>query len=122
MRLHSFHNLFLKYIHVISSGSPLRDKLNIGILALEEKGTLEKLRNKWWKSGGLNCQDEVNAYKLGFENIGGAFILLLLGISLVLIIAVIESICAGNRGKLLRPKASRDSLRLIVDEVLSAKI
>ena len=83
---------------------------------------MEKLRNKWWKSGGLNCQDEVNAYKLGFENIGGAFILLLLGISLVLIIAVIESICAGSRGKLLRPKASRDSLKLIVDEVLSAKI
>ena len=83
---------------------------------------MEKLRNKWWKSGGLNCQDEVSAYKLGFENIGGAFILLLLGISLVLIIAVVESVCVGSRGKLLRPKASRDSLKLIVDEVLSAKI
>ena len=80
---------------------------------------MEKLRNKWWKSGGLNCQDEVNAYKLGFENIGGAFILLIMGILLVLIVAILENICGGEHS---RPKASRDSLKLIVDEVLSAKI
>ena len=113
-------SLFLTiYLNYHSTDSPIRDKLNIGILALEEKGTLEKLRNKWWKSGGLNCQDEVNAYKLGFENIGGAFILLIMGILLVLIVAILENICGGKH---LRPKASKDSLKLIVDEVLSAKI
>ncbi|CAG2175391.1 unnamed protein product [Oppiella nova] len=51
--------------------------------------------DKWWKSPGLTCiRDELNkegkASPLGLENIGGVFVVLLLGLALALFTAMSE--------------------------------
>uniref|UniRef100_A0A1A9V1S3 Ionotropic glutamate receptor C-terminal domain-containing protein n=1 Tax=Glossina austeni TaxID=7395 RepID=A0A1A9V1S3_GLOAU len=56
-------------------GSPWRDKISLAILELQEKGDIQMLYDKWWKSVGETCfprsntkQSKANA--LGFDNIG----------------------------------------------------
>lgn len=54
------------------------------------------LYDKWWKSPGLTCiRDEMKskdgkASPLGRDNIGGVFVVLLLGLALALITSMIE--------------------------------
>lgn len=82
--------------HSIKSGSPWRDRISLTILELHEKGVIRTLYDKWWKSPGLTCiRDEMKnkegkANALGLDNIGGVFVVLLLGLALALITAVIE--------------------------------
>jgi EAA5, putative (fragment) len=54
------------------------------------------LYDKWWKIPGLTCmRDELKskegkASALGLDNIGGVFVVLLLGLSIALITAIFE--------------------------------
>ncbi|XP_041061876.1 probable glutamate receptor [Carcharodon carcharias] len=70
-------------------GDPLRDNLTLAIMELEESGSLQQLKAKYWKS---SCSDE-NAAEwspLKLNQIGGTFLFLAIGLSLGLIIACIE--------------------------------
>ncbi|XP_015781956.1 glutamate receptor ionotropic, kainate 2-like isoform X1 [Tetranychus urticae] len=77
-------------------GSPWRDRISLAILDLQEKGIIQMLYDKWWKSPGLTCiRDEMKnkdgkASALGLDNIGGVFVVLLFGLALALITAVGE--------------------------------
>ncbi|XP_022689054.1 glutamate receptor ionotropic, kainate 2-like [Varroa jacobsoni] len=78
-------------------GSPWRDKLSLAILDLQEKGVTQQLYNKWWKSPGLTCsRDEKNkegkANALGIGNIGGVFVVLLIGLAFAILTAIFEFI------------------------------
>ncbi|XP_028968488.1 glutamate receptor ionotropic, kainate 2 [Galendromus occidentalis] len=78
-------------------GSPWRDKLSLAILDLQEKGVTQELYNKWWKAPGLTCsRDEKNkegkANALGIGNIGGVFVVLLVGLAFAILIAIFEFI------------------------------
>jgi len=42
---------------VLPEGSPIRKDLNIAILELQEEGTLDQIRNKWFKRTGA-CEDD----------------------------------------------------------------
>lgn len=57
------------------SGSPWRDKISLAILELQEKGEIQMLYDKWWKSPGDTCMrtekgKESKASALGVDNIG----------------------------------------------------
>lgn len=71
--------------------------------------------DKWWKSPGLTCiRDEMKnkdgkASPLGLDNIGGVFVVLLLG----LVIALIASMCefaAGRRRNQLNQALESQSM------------
>nr|KAF7419983.1 hypothetical protein H0235_010280 [Vespula pensylvanica] len=56
-------------------GSPWRDKISLAILELQEKGEIQMLYDKWWKSPGDTCMrtekgKESKANALGVDNIG----------------------------------------------------
>lgn len=56
-------------------GSPWRDKISLAILELQEKGEIQMLYDKWWKSPGDTCMrtekgKENKANALGVDNIG----------------------------------------------------
>lgn len=58
-----------------SAGSPWRDKISLAILELQEKGEIQMLYDKWWKSPGDTCMrtekgKESKANSLGVDNIG----------------------------------------------------
>lgn len=59
--------------------------------------------DKWWKSPGLTCiRDELKnkegkASPLGLDNIGGVFVVLLLGLVIALMTAFYEFIARKNR-------------------------
>lgn len=62
-----------------SAGSPWRDKISLAILELQEKGEIQMLYDKWWKSPGDTCMKtekgkESKANALGVDNIGEHFI------------------------------------------------
>lgn len=57
------------------TGSPWRDKISLAILELQEKGEIQILYDKWWKSPGDTCMKtekgkENKANSLGVDNIG----------------------------------------------------
>ncbi|XP_037080703.1 glutamate receptor ionotropic, kainate 2-like isoform X2 [Pollicipes pollicipes] len=77
------------------AGSPWRDRISLAILDLQENGVVQMLYNKWWKDTGDVCnrdekKSESKASELGIENIGGVFVVLLCGLSLAIIVAVLE--------------------------------
>ncbi|XP_023247023.1 glutamate receptor ionotropic, kainate 1 [Copidosoma floridanum] len=76
-------------------GSPWRDKISLAILELQEKGEIQILYNKWWKSPSDTCMrnekgKESKANALGVDNIGGIFVVLLCGLVFAVLIAIFE--------------------------------
>lgn len=77
-------------------GSPWRDRISLTILDLQEKGIIQMLYDKWWKSPGLTCiRDELTkkdgkAAALGADNIGGVFVVLLFGLAFAVLTAMFE--------------------------------
>ncbi|GIY87283.1 glutamate receptor ionotropic, kainate 2 [Caerostris darwini] len=75
--------------------SPWRDKISLAILDLQEKGVIQMLYNKWWKSSGVSCaredkNKEGKANSLGVGNIGGVFVVLLCGLAVAVVAAIVE--------------------------------
>ncbi|XP_062889516.1 probable glutamate receptor isoform X3 [Mobula hypostoma] len=71
-------------------GDPLRNNLSLVILELEESGYLHQLKAKWWRS---SCNEGGNSEQwspVKINQIGGALLLLAIGLSLGLVIACIE--------------------------------
>ncbi|XP_050478216.1 glutamate receptor ionotropic, kainate 2-like isoform X6 [Bombus huntii] len=82
-------------------GSPWRDKISLAILELQEKGEIQMLYDKWWKSPGDTCMrtekgKESKANSLGVDNIGGVFVVLLCGLAFAVLIAIFE-FCYSTR-------------------------
>lgn len=76
-------------------GSPWRDKISLAILELQEKGEIQMLYDKWWKSPKDQCvadktRQSNKANALGVNNIGGVFVLLLCGLAFAVLIAILE--------------------------------
>lgn len=84
-------------------GSIWRDKISSSILKLSEDQRLQILYNKWWKEegGGGQCEQDDNKQKdanaLSIANVGGIFVVLLGGLSLSLIVAVLEFVWKANK-------------------------
>ncbi|KAK1127273.1 hypothetical protein K0M31_003817 [Melipona bicolor] len=75
--------------------SPYRTPISGAILRLQEKGTLQDLKKKWWEErGGGLCskieQEPTSSSELGLANVGGVFLVLLIGTCGSFIIAVFE--------------------------------
>ncbi|XP_053978309.1 glutamate receptor ionotropic, kainate 2-like isoform X2 [Hylaeus volcanicus] len=82
-------------------GSPWRDKISLAILELQEKGEIQILYDKWWKSPGDTCMrtekgKESKANSLGVANIGGVFVVLMCGLAFAVLIAIFE-FCYNSR-------------------------
>ncbi|EFN77448.1 Glutamate receptor, ionotropic kainate 2 [Harpegnathos saltator] len=100
-------------------GSPWRDKISLAILELQEKGEIQMLYDKWWKSPGDTCMrtekgKESKANALGVDNIGGVFVVLLCGLAFAVLIAIFE-FCYNSRRN--TPAERRSSLAMPVVEL-----
>lgn len=76
--LMSFSRIVKKKKENNSAGSPWRDKISLAILELQEKGEIQMLYDKWWKSPRDTCMrtekgKESKASSLGVDNIGECF-------------------------------------------------
>ncbi|OXU28647.1 hypothetical protein TSAR_008623 [Trichomalopsis sarcophagae] len=95
-------------------GSPWRDKISLAILELQEKGEIQILYDKWWKSPSDTClrndkEKGSKANALGVDNIGGIFVVLLCGLAFSVLIAIFEFCYNSKRNA---PAERRSSLRL----------
>nr|AQN78505.1 ionotropic receptor 25a.1 [Meteorus pulchricornis] len=73
------------YAIAVQQGSPLKDQLNNALLQLLNKRKLEHLKNKWWNNNPLKrvCKKEDDQSDgISIQNIGGVFIVILVGIIL----------------------------------------
>lgn len=52
--------IFINFIQ----GSPWRDRVSLAILDLQEKGIIQMLYDKWWKSGLTCIRDEIKVSEL----------------------------------------------------------
>lgn len=78
-------------------GSHLRSRISSAIIRLRQDGVLERLKEKWWREergGGLCLEEESSGgvSKLTLHNLGGIFLVLLLGLVLGSIVALLEVI------------------------------
>jgi len=65
----------------------------MAILNLQEDGRIQMLYNKWWKSSSQCVRDDKadqKASALGVENVGGIFVFLIGGLSVAILVAVME--------------------------------
>ncbi|XP_011696327.1 PREDICTED: glutamate receptor ionotropic, kainate 2-like isoform X2 [Wasmannia auropunctata] len=100
-------------------GSPWRDKISLAILELQEKGEIQILYDRWWKSPGDTCMKtekgkENKANALGVDNIGGVFVVLLCGLAFAVLIAIFE-FCYNSRRN--APAERRSNLAVPVVEL-----
>lgn len=97
-------------IRILCVGSPLRDKLSLAILHLQEDGKVQELYNKWWKGTGKCMSDrkatESKANALDVNNVGGIFVVLLGGLAIAVLVAFLEFIWKS------RKNAQEDRVRL----------
>uniref|UniRef100_A0A8U7NC88 Glutamate receptor n=1 Tax=Corvus moneduloides TaxID=1196302 RepID=A0A8U7NC88_CORMO len=75
-------------------GSPFRDEITLAILQLQENNRLEILKRKWWEGG--HCPKEED-HRLGMENIGGIFVVLVCGLVVAILVAVMEFVWSTRR-------------------------
>ncbi|KAK6185015.1 hypothetical protein SNE40_007344 [Patella caerulea] len=79
------------YALAVQEGSPLRSQLSNVILQLINQRELEELKTKWWHMDELNCPDiEDESDGISIRNIGGVFLVIVIGSALALITLVIE--------------------------------
>lgn len=67
----------------------------MAILELQEKGEIQMLYDKWWKSSRDVCtktakEKESKANALGVDTIGGVFIVLLGGLAVAVLVSIFE--------------------------------
>nr|XP_040563433.1 glutamate receptor ionotropic, kainate 1-like [Lepeophtheirus salmonis] len=79
----------------LPQGSPLRPHLSSALIKLNEHGIIRRLKNKWWKEqrGGGTCYEEDttgSVSELNLDNVGGIFMVLIIGLILGSIIAIAE--------------------------------
>ncbi|XP_068207604.1 glutamate receptor ionotropic, kainate 2-like [Palaemon carinicauda] len=86
------------------TGSPFTNAISEAILSLQESGTLQQLRRRWWKEkkGGGRCQSDESqgsskANALGVHNVGGVFVVLLAGMGLASVVAVCEFVWKSRK-------------------------
>ncbi|EZA54442.1 Glutamate receptor, ionotropic kainate, partial [Ooceraea biroi] len=75
--------------------SPYRNLLNTAILKLSESGIITELKKKWWtqKRGGGKCRENggtSSVKDLDLENVGGVFLVLMVGVALSCIFTIFE--------------------------------
>ena len=75
--------------------SPYRDLISNAILKLQEDQILQMMYNKWWKQKGAQACDvedkgKKDANALAIANVGGVFVVLVIGLILSLFVALIE--------------------------------
>ncbi|KAH7934644.1 hypothetical protein HPB51_028990 [Rhipicephalus microplus] len=89
-------------------GSPYQNILSSTLLRLQEHGTLQKLKDRWW-----NVRDPLKrcptteagesrtdaASELGLRTVGGVFVVLLAGLGLACLIAFAELFCKARIGR-----------------------
>ncbi|UXI21906.1 hypothetical protein NH340_JMT07849, partial [Sarcoptes scabiei] len=102
-------------------GSEWKDKISLSILELQEKGELQMIYDKWWKSPGLTCTDELKnkdgkANPLGLGNIGGVFVVLLLGLAAALFSALMEFMLKNPQNQSFSMLRVQKTPNAIVDE------
>ncbi|KAH7950707.1 hypothetical protein HPB51_028259 [Rhipicephalus microplus] len=89
-------------------GSPYRNILSSTLLRLQERGTLQKFKDRWWKvrdplkgcpttEAGKSKTDA--ASELGLRTVGGVFVVLLAGLGLACLIAFAELFCKARLGR-----------------------
>lgn len=78
-----------------ASDSPYRTHISQAVLKLQEEGKLYRLKNKWWKEldGGGSCDSDgptADAAELGIANVGGVFVILMLGCMSAMVLGIAE--------------------------------
>ncbi|CAB4060563.1 GRIN [Lepeophtheirus salmonis] len=86
----------------LPQGSPLRPHLSSALIKLNEHGIIRRLKNKWWKEqrGGGTCYEEDttgSVSELNLDNVGGIFMVLIIGLILGSIIAIAEHYYKGYK-------------------------
>lgn len=82
---------------MVSTDSQYRQEINAVILDLKESGQLKELQKKWWTPGESPCdddQDNDGTKPMDINNVGGVFIVLVVGIFISLFLGFIEFLWA----------------------------
>ncbi|XP_064628474.1 glutamate receptor ionotropic, kainate 2-like [Lineus longissimus] len=81
-------------------GSIFRDRLSNAILKLQEDQEMHRLYDKWWRekgSSGCDSKDSKEANSLGVGNVGGVFVVLLVGMACSVLVAIFEFIWKARK-------------------------
>ncbi|VDL79288.1 unnamed protein product [Nippostrongylus brasiliensis] len=74
----------------LPKGSPYREEISRSILRLQEKTVLTELKEKWWKDKSVVCPAVVKKGADDGGNIGGIFIILVIGLGVTIIQVCLE--------------------------------
>nr|CAD7453105.1 unnamed protein product [Timema tahoe] len=81
----------------MKKNSPYRNMLTTAVLKLQESGRITELQDKWWKQerGGGACVSKGpsgNPSSLNLENVGGVFLVLVVGVLIACVITLLEMV------------------------------
>ncbi|GFY76121.1 glutamate receptor ionotropic, kainate 2 [Trichonephila inaurata madagascariensis] len=105
------------------NSSALRAWLSGGILKLQEQGHLHTFKERWWKEkkGGGSCSQSSKSSgsvnELGLGNVGGVFVVMLLGIVLSAMMGIIEFLWFQRK---LQKETDMSLFKLLLREIKCA--
>lgn len=88
--------------------SPYRTRISNAILRLQESGKIQELSDKWWETkdidengNEINCESDKEkdstTSPLGMENVGGVFLVLVVGIWISICVGGLEFVWSVRR-------------------------
>ncbi|XP_042896248.1 glutamate receptor ionotropic, kainate 2-like [Parasteatoda tepidariorum] len=96
----------------------LRDWLSKGVLKLTEEGKLHTFKERWWKQkkGGGSCvvSSSGSVTELGLGNVGGVFLVMLMGICLSACMGVVEFLWFQRK---LQKTSQESVFKLLMKEI-----
>ncbi|KAH8302025.1 hypothetical protein KR044_001958 [Drosophila immigrans] len=89
-------------------GSPLRNRLNLAVLSLDEDGELLKMKKRWWFdktecNPNLDSQETTTPNELSLSNVAGIYYILIGGLLLAVFVAILEFVCRSKSSRLKAP-------------------
>ncbi|XP_078658815.1 glutamate receptor ionotropic, delta-2-like [Branchiostoma floridae x Branchiostoma belcheri] len=78
-------------------GHPLKDKVSLAILQLQENGRLEAMKEKWWPRHGRCMLGKPQSSSLNLKTFSGLFFVLVGGILLACLVAGLERVARGRK-------------------------
>ncbi|XP_012273738.1 glutamate receptor ionotropic, kainate 2 [Orussus abietinus] len=114
----------------MKKNSPYRNALSKAVLKLQEDGILTKLKTRWWheKRGGGKCLEtsrggETNP--LGLDNVGGVFLVLVVGVALSCLFSITELLwdvgCAAYKENISFVKLLMEEIKFVMQLGNSSK-
>ena len=77
-------------------GSKYAQIFSLGILLMQDSGSLEKIEKRWWNNEAVTCEDKSERSQkseIGMDDFAGVFVVFVVGLAVAILTSAVEITC-----------------------------